>query len=98
MIQSIIALLKDWNTDTDNRGKLQQAYVVGGVSLLIVAGLVGLVNYELGQLLLHLALIAIAIFFINAIVWGLLTAFVLLKLGSAEAIDEKPAAKPRTRK
>lgn len=96
MIFGIIAILKNWNVETDNRGKLQQAYVVGGVTLLIIAGLVGLVNYELGQMLLHLALIAIAIFFINAIVWALLTAFVLLRLGNSS--DPAPTTKPRTRK
>ncbi len=94
MITSLYVLLQDWRESTNDRQKLQQAYVVGGVALLIIAGLIGLVDYSLGQLLLQIALIAIAIFFINAIVWALLTAFVLLPLSSQR---QTTSSKQKTR-
>lgn len=91
MYQRTLTFLTQWHENTDERVKLQHVYAFGGAALLVVAGLIGLFNYDLGQFLLPFALGAIAIFFINAIVWALLTAFVFLRL-------ERPAAKPRTKK
>ena len=94
MIATIVEILEKWNGTTDSRQKIQHAYAVGGIIILVVAGLISLVNYDLGQSLLSVSLIAIAIFFINAVVWALLTSFVLLRLKSS---GQKPA-RPRTRK
>lgn len=91
MYQRVLTYLTQWNKDTDERVKLQYAYAFGGAALLVIAGLIGLFNYSLGQFLLPIALAAIAIFFINAIVWALLTAFIFLRL-------ERPAAKSRAKK
>jgi branched-subunit amino acid permease len=91
MYQRTLTYLMQWNKDTDERVKLQYAYAFGGVTLLVVAGLIGLFNYDLGQFLLPIALIAIAIFFINAIVWALLKAFVLLRL-------ERPVPRGRAKR
>jgi len=82
MIETIAALLNEWNKSTDSRQKLQHTYAFGGAIVLVIAGVVGLVNYQLGQLFLTIALVMIAIFFINAIIWALLTAFVLLRLNA----------------
>ena len=92
MYQQLLTYLVKWNQTTDGRSKLQHAYAVGGLTLVVIAGLVGLVNYQLGQTLFMIAWAAIAIFFINAIVWALLTAFVFLRLG------QRVAAKSRTKK
>lgn len=91
MYQRTLTYLTQWNKDTDERVKLQYAYAIGGATLLVVAGLIGLFNYPLGQFLLPIALVAISIFFINAIVWALLTAFVFIRL-------KRPAVKNRSRK
>lgn len=91
MYQSVLTYLAKWNENTDERVKLQHVYAFGGVALLVVAGLVGLVNYTLGQTLMNIALISIAVFFINAIVWALVTAFLLLRL-------EQSQPKSRSRK
>lgn len=91
MNKSIPDYLTEWNENTDERVKLQHTYVFGGAALLVIAGLIGLFNYDLGQFILPIALVAIAIFFINAIVWALLTAFVFLRL-------ERPAVKTRGKK
>ncbi|MFZ2544662.1 MAG: hypothetical protein WAW80_01670 [Candidatus Saccharimonadales bacterium] len=92
MYQQIINYLTKWHKNTDERIKLQHVYAFGGVILVFIAGLVGLFNYNLGQILLPIGLVAIAIFFINAIVWALLTAFVLLRL------DERKEVKLNTKK
>lgn len=60
---------------------------------MIVAGLVGLVNDDLGQILASVALVGLGIFFINGIVWVLITGFVSLRL-----TEQSQAAKPRTKK
>lgn len=91
MYKSILIYLAEWNENTDERVKLQHAYVFGGAALLVIAGLIGLFNYDFGQFLMPIALVAIAIFFVNAIIWALLTAFVFLRL-------ERPAGKSRTKK
>lgn len=91
MYKIILTYLIEWNENTDERAKLQHIYAFGGAALLVIAGLIGLFNYDLGQFILPIALVAIAIFFINAIVWALLTAFVFLRL-------ERPVTKPRAKK
>lgn len=92
MHQQLLTYLQQWSKMTNERAKLQHAYVVGGVALLVIAGLVGLVNYNLGQTLMTIALAAIALFLINAVAWALLTAFVLLPL------EQRRTAKPRSKK
>lgn len=84
MYHQLLTYLTKWNRTTSERSKLQYAYAVGGLVLVVVAGLVGLVNYPLGQALFMIAWGAVAIFFINAVVWALLTAFVLLRLEQRE--------------
>ncbi len=96
MYQQLRTYLDKWNEVADERHKLQHTYAFGGVAMLVIAGIIGLVNYSLGQGLMVIGLLAIAIYFINGIVWALLTAFVLLRLDSHQA--EKEAIKPRTKK
>jgi hypothetical protein len=55
------------------------------VTLLFVAGIIGLINYDLGQKILFVAILALAMFLINAVAWALLQSFVLLRLGASEA-------------
>lgn len=96
MYQQLLTYLDKWNEVADERHKLQHTYAFGGVAMLVIAGIIGLVNYSLGQGLMVIGLLAIAIYFINGIVWALLTAFVLLRLDSRHA--KKEAAKPRAKK
>ncbi len=91
MYQRILTYLTQWHEDTDERVKLQHVYACGAAALLVIAGVIGLFNYSLGQFILPFALGAIAVFLINAVVWALLTAFVFLRL-------ERPVPKSRTRK
>jgi len=76
--------LEDWSLTTDSRRKLQHAYLLVAVSLLFVAGITGLINYELGQKILFIAILAGAMFVINAVTWALLQSFVLLKISAGD--------------
>lgn len=89
MSYSLRDVVADWNQRTGERSKLQLGYAVVAASLLVGAGVVGLINYQLGQYLLGLALVAGGLCVVNAIFWVLLEAFVLRRL-------PKPARATRT--
>ncbi len=89
MYQSIKQTLITWTQETDDRQKLQHAYIALAAALLIAAGVIGLLNYPLGQQLLAVAIAAAGIFLINAIAWALLQSFVLMRLPVRRS-DTKP--------
>ena len=72
-------LITDWNKGTNERTKLQNAYVALIIAGIVVAGIVTLVNPFLGHDIIviigFLALAAVA----NAIIWALLKTFVVDK-------------------
>ena len=65
MIEVIQQVLATWNSRTNDKQKLQQTYVGGAISLLLAAGLVSLLNYQAGQSMLLIALIAFGMFVVN---------------------------------
>lgn len=81
--------LREWNATHNERSKLQHAYIALAVVSIIAAGLIGLVNYDLGQRLTTIALIVLGVFFINLVAWTLLSGLVLSSL-------ETPRKQPRT--
>lgn len=89
MFTTIMKSLESWNASTNARQKLQHAYLVAAVVCVLAAGLIGLINYELGQKILLAAFICTAAFLINAVAWALLQSFVLLRLSE----QDKPAKK-----
>ena len=106
MIEVIQQVLATWNSRTNDKQKLQQTYVGGAISLLLAAGLVSLLNYQAGQSMLLIALIAFGMFVVNGVVWALLQSFLLrLPADTLPATTKKttpkratratPAAKPR---
>lgn len=83
MYTSIRNYLLDWNKKYDNRAKLQHAYVTLAAASLVVAGLMSLVNYELGQKIVSIALVAIVVFFVNFFAWILFENLVISRLDRA---------------
>ena len=71
-----------WSSEKNQRRKLQQAYVIVASILVALAGVVTLLNDSLGKKLLMVAAGAIFIFFVNAILWALVEAFVSSRSGS----------------
>lgn len=80
MMTVIENTLIEWNKSTTSREKLQHAYLSAAIVLLFAAGIVGLINYELGQKLLFIAILAVSMFVVNAVAWALLQSFVLLRI------------------
>lgn len=70
-----------WSSEKNQRRKLQQAYVIVASILAALAGVVTLLNDSLGKKLLMVAAGAIFIFFVNAIMWALVEAFVSSRSG-----------------
>lgn len=76
-MKSIRTLLAAWNSTYTDRTKLQHTYLVLTVLTVIVAGIIGLINYQLGQSLLFLAIILALVFIGNSVVWALLYTFII---------------------
>lgn len=85
MIQSLKDMLGDWNSRYNERAKLQHAYIVACVAGIIVAGLVGLLNYDASRAILRVCFAGLGIVVINAIAWALLFSFVTNKLPKVAA-------------
>lgn len=80
MYESLKTTLSSWNESTSDRNKLQHFYIALAVLLLVAAGVIGLLNQNLGQQILALAIAAAAVFLVNSIAWALLQSFVLFRL------------------
>ena len=80
MLQSYKEMLVQWNATHAERAKLQHAYLVIAIAGIIIAGLVGLLNRELSQIIVGVSLISLGIGLANVIVWALLYSLVIVKL------------------
>lgn len=80
MWTALIDYLYHWNKTTSERVKLQHASLVLGFGGLIIAGLVGLINYRLGQTFVGIALGIFLVFIANAIIWALLQSFIISRI------------------
>lgn len=80
MYHVVLQALKEWNKSGDRHTKLQHVYAVGAIVMVVVAGLIGLFNYDLGQFLLTVSFALAAIFFVNVIAWALVNAFLIDRL------------------
>lgn len=93
MYKSLKKSFLTWSESTNERQKMQHTYLAAVVVLIILAGLVGLVNYQLSQTVLALAFGAAALWVVNLVVWALLQSLILLPLSK-----NQPAARaPRKR-
>ena len=85
MYTTIVEALRQWNKTNDRHAKLQHIYLTLALSVLVLAGLVGLVNYGLGQSLLFLSTVALLVFIANAVVWALAESFIVARLSKRPA-------------
>lgn len=86
MIQTLKDLLTDWNATYGERAKLQHAYIVACVAGIVLAGLVGLLNYDASRAILRVCFAGLGIVVVNAIAWALLFSFVINKLPKKPAV------------
>lgn len=89
MTSALLESLQQWNKTHDDRTKLQYAYFTLIIVLVVIAGLVSLLNVDLGRQLLALASIAGGIFIINAVAWVLLQSFILVRLQTVKRTAKK---------
>lgn len=80
--------LQTWNKSTDAFGKQQAGYVVLAVALFLLAGIISLINYNLGQTVLFFAFIAGLTFVANGVMTAIIRTFVVPAL-------DTPAVKSR---
>lgn len=80
MYENMKTLLIDWNATTSERQKLQHAYLVIAFAVVMLAGLISLIDADLGQTVVRVALVAVIIFVANALVWSVLLSAVITKL------------------
>lgn len=79
-ISDASSLLAQWNARYDARRKMQHVYLVIIVASIFVAGLLSLVNRDLGFFTLRITLLASVVFLINAVTWSLLHTGLLHRL------------------
>lgn len=89
MIQSFKEMLIQWNADNGERVKLQHAYVAAAVIGILVAGLVGLLNREVSQIIVGVSLVSLGIGLCNVLVWALLYSLVIVKLPNKQRTPRK---------
>lgn len=75
-MELLYTALREWNKRENSFTKLQHAYVVIIITMLVAAGVIGLINYSLGQSILFITVAAVLVFIANGVVWALLSAFV----------------------
>lgn len=80
MLASLIESLTSWHQKNDDRTKLQQLYIILAVALLLLAGVIGLINHELGQSILAAAIVMAGLFLVNAVAWSLLQSAILSRI------------------
>ena len=73
-------LLIDWNSEKNQRIKLQQAYLVIVVLMAIASGLVTLVSLSLGRAIIMSAAILALVYIVNSISWLVLDMIVSKKI------------------
>lgn len=91
MILVLKQLLLTWNSERNQRLKLQQVYFSLAIVLAIVAGLVTLLNVYVGQVLIIVAAFIGMVYVTNAVSWTVTDMIVAKKI--SEHI--KPAPKRR---
>lgn len=69
--------LQSWNKSTHERAKLQHVYVAIIIIVTVIAGLLSLVNYTLGQQLMIVTGLALIAFLMNALVWALTRVYLI---------------------
>lgn len=79
-MESIMDILRTWNKSTTERAKLQHVYIVIVIIVTLVAGLISLINTQLGRQFITVAGVLIVAFVVNAVVWALTRVYLLDRL------------------
>lgn len=80
MENAIKESLTRWNGRYSERQKLQHVYLVIIIAATLVAGLLSLVNRDLGFTTLRIALVGVVVYVANGVVWSVLYSSLLVNL------------------
>ena len=72
--------LAEWNETKSERQKLQHAYLLLTVAVIMAAGVASLFNTRIGHQLAVIALLSAGAFLANAVIWNLMNSALLAKL------------------
>ena len=82
-------VLRAWNKSTPERVKLQHVYIAIVIAVTVVAGLVSLINAQLGRQLITVAGIALVAVIANALAWALIRVYLLDRLDRKRPVGKK---------
>ena len=82
-------VLRAWNKSTPERVKLQHVYIAIIIAVTVVAGLVSLINVQLGRQLITVAGIALVAVIANALTWALIRVYLLDRLDRKRPSSKK---------
>lgn len=88
-MESIMDVLRAWNKSTPDRVKLQHVYIAIIIAVTVVAGLVSLINAQLGRQLITVAGIALVAVIANALTWALIRVYLLDRLDRKRPVGKK---------
>ncbi len=88
-MESIMDVLRAWNKSTPERVKLQHVYIAIVIAVTVVAGLVSLINAQLGRQLIAVAGIALVAVIANALTWALIRVYLLDRLDRKRPSSKK---------
>lgn len=80
MFSSLYNALLEWNRQTDDRQKLQHAYLFITILSVLIAGVVSLIDSKTGHDLLIITAAAGMILLVNAVLWALLESTMFARL------------------
>ena len=83
MITILKQLLTTWNSEKNQRLKLQQAYFSIALTLAVIAGLLTLINVSLGGTILIIAALIAMTYVVNGLAWLILDMIVSKKIDQA---------------
>ena len=94
MLEFVKSILAIWNSEKNQRLKLQYAYIILAILGLAVAGLLTLFNIPSAHLAASISGILFITFLVNGVTWGIIEAFITPKLPKESSTSiKKPSRK-----
>lgn len=93
MVSIFQQILAQWNSDKNQRTKLQRAYFMLVILLTLAAGALAAVNAELSRNIVTAAAFLLAVYAVNGVAWLLLDSLVSPKLPELKAKPERASRK-----
>ena len=93
MVSIFQQILAQWNSDKNQRTKLQRAYFMLVILLTLTAGALAAVNAELSRSVVTAAAFLLAVYAVNGVAWLLLDSLVSPKLPELKTKPERTSRK-----